>query len=450
MQGVKEYRPLVAAAIGLSALAYAILLYYTPRSSFLSVLGLYSLLFVCFLYLKQWSALSFKQLAKLSILFQFVGLFSIPELSNDFYRFIWDGRMLFEGLNPYLYLPKEFVVTNPSVVHEGSQLVEGMGNLNASHYTVYPPLNQLCFLLPALFFSKSILGSVIFMRLILILSNVGVLLVGSRLLQKLNLNRKAIFWYALNPFVLIEYPGNLHWEGLMIFLLVLSLYFIMSKKWLVAGLFLGLSVSVKLIPLMFIPLLFRRLGLWKTIAFGAVALGVLLLLFMPFLSQSLVSNFGQSLELYFQNFEFNASIYYLAREVGFWITGYNNIKIIGRVLPVLVVVSILLIALIGKRKTMGMLPLHMLFAIGLYYALSTTIHPWYIGVPLILSVFTNFRFAVVWSFLVILSYSAYAGDTYEEKLGLVAVEYTLVFGYLIYEWILSRKSTVSVPAMEAS
>jgi hypothetical protein len=36
-------------------------------------------------------------------------LFAVPALSDDFYRFVWDGRLLFNGINPYTILPADFI-----------------------------------------------------------------------------------------------------------------------------------------------------------------------------------------------------------------------------------------------------------------------------------------------------------------------------------------------------
>jgi len=76
----------------------------------------------------------------------------------------------------------------------------------------------------------------------------------------------------------------------------------------------------------------------------------------------------------------------------------------------------------------------MLFAFSIYFLLSTTVHPWYVVTPLAISIFTRYKFLVVWSFTVIFSYSAYGLTNFDEKLWLVVLEYLLVIGFLIYEW----------------
>ncbi|MDX1783793.1 MAG: mannosyltransferase, partial [Aequorivita vladivostokensis] len=63
----------------------------------------------------------------------------------------------------------------------------------------------------------------------------------------------------------------------------------------------------------------------------------------------------------------------------------------------------------------------------------TTVHPWYVATPLLLSVFTKYKFPIFWSFMVMLSYSAYGENGFDEKLWLVAMEYIVVIGVAIWE-----------------
>ena len=82
---------------------------------------------------------------------------------------------------------------------------------------------------------------------------------------------------------------------------------------------------------------------------------------------------------------------------------------------------------------MQSLMVSMLFAIVIYLFLATTIHPWYLATPLLLSIFTKYKFVLVWSLVVILSYYAYSVEGFEKNLWHVAVEYLIVFGVMFYE-----------------
>jgi hypothetical protein len=78
-------------------------------------------------------------------------------------------------------------------------------------------------------------------------------------------------------------------------------------------------------------------------------------------------------------------------------------------------------------------------AISFYYFTTTTMHPWYLATLVILSVFTNYRFPIIWSFVIILSYQAYANTPWQENIWLMVFEYLIVYGYLCWEIIQNKK-----------
>jgi alpha-1,6-mannosyltransferase len=69
----------------------------------------------------------------------------------------------------------------------------------------------------------------------------------------------------------------------------------------------------------------------------------------------------------------------------------------------------------------------------LYFAMATTIHPWYASTLVAVSIFTKFRYPIVWSYLIFLSYATYQTSLYQENLWLVALEYLVVLSVIIYE-----------------
>ena len=433
-------------------LALASLLLYTSfaydliRTDYIKLVTLYVALFFLFYKLVQLLKTNIKLLTYLAFGFRAIFILAIPNLSQDFYRFIWDGRMILEGFNPYLFTVESFIGKDVFPVVQAQELYNGMGNLNASHFTNYPPINQLCFVIAGLFSGKSILGSVIVMRLLIIAADFGTLFYGTKLLEKLKLPAHNIFWYILNPFIIIELTGNLHFEGVMIFFLIWSLYLLHIGKWKFAAIVLALSVSVKLIPLIFLPLIFQKLGLKKSIVFYIIIGITTLLLFLPFYSSEFINNYTETVALWFSNFEFNASIYYIAREIGYTFRGYNEIAIIGKVTPVLVILFVLVITFFRKNKTTIQLITAMLLALSFYYFTATTVHPWYVATLLMLSVFTKYKFPLVWSFVIILSYLAYLNlDTADksENLWIIALEYLVVYSVFFYEVFLKKPKRIT-------
>ena len=406
--------------------------YDLQRTDFVKLITLYSALFIISWKLYTFEKTNFRFLVGIAIFFRLLFLFSLPNLSQDFYRFIWDGRMLLEGFNPYLTTPDEFFLMGRTITG-ANELISGMGALSAGNYTSYPPLNQLIFGISTFLTGKSILGAVIVMRLFITAADIGVLYFGRKLLRTLNLPEKRSFWYFLNPFIIIELTGNLHFEGVVLFFLIWSIYLLHQNKWLKSAILMAGAIAVKLIPLLFLPLLFRRFSIKRLLGYYLIIGLICLLFFAPIISAEFLANFSASIRLWFQKFEFNASIFYLIRWIGFQFSGYNIIGYAGPIMAVVVFFFIIWLALIRKNISTSWLLKIMLFAITFYFLLSTTVHPWYLATPLLLCIFTKYRFPLVWSFFAVLSYKAYSNKNFEENLWLIVLEYIVVFALMIYE-----------------
>ena len=421
---------------------YFLFSYTLERTEFYTFLGYYFVLFSSYYYLLEKANFSFKTLLGFAVLFRILLLFSTPNLSQDFYRFIWDGRMIFEGLNPYLSLPEHFINQSAFPIKQAAELYAGMGELNGSNFTNYPPINQFLFFISALLTNETILGSIVVMRFQIILAEVGIIIIGKKLLQTINLPVKKIFLYALNPFIIIELTGNLHYEPVMLFFFLLSIYFLVKNKNVWAAIALACSISVKLIPLLFLPIFYQwfvkknkstLIGLRKLIKFYGLILFTTAVLFLPFYSNEFINNYSKSIGLWFSKFEFNASIYYVFREIGYGFRGYNEIAIIGKITPVLTILFLGVITFLRKNTSIKDLFTAMLFGLSFYYFTTTTMHPWYLATLILISLFTKYRFPIVWSAVIILSYSAYSNDPYKENLYLISLEYFIVYGYLLFE-----------------
>ena len=435
-----------------SAAFYLSFGYDLVRTDYVKLITLYTALFFLFYKLVQINKGNFMFLLVLAFLFRFLLLFSIPNLSQDFYRFIWDGRMYLEGYNPYLYTPESLILNNQFPIAQAQELYDGMGVLNGSHFTNYTPLNQLIFIIAGWIAGKSILGSVIIMRLFIIAADFGTLYFGKKILEKLNIPVYHIFWFILNPFIIIELTGNLHFEGIMIFFLVWSLYLLQIGKWKMAAIAFAGSVSMKLIPLIFLPLLFQYFikkeenskkfpnlkSFIHLISFYVIVVGITILTFVPFYNPELINNYTTTVKLWFQRFEFNASLYYIAREIGYGFRGYNEIAFIGKIIPIVVICFILIISFFRKNKSLIELITAMLLGLSVYYFTATTVHPWYLATLLILSIFTKYRYPLVWSYVIILSYMAYTNTDNSENLWIIGAEYAIVYWIFIWE-ILNKK-----------
>ena len=169
-----------------SILIYYSFAYNLERTEYVKLISLYLILFFFFFKIIRLKLESTKILTWFSFGFRVIFLFAIPNLSQDFYRFIWDGRMILEGFNPYLNTPEFFISRMDFPVNQAQILYDGMGILNGSHFTNYPPLKQLCFVIVNVFSKQSVLGSILGLRLLIIAADFGTLFFGKKLLKRKN------------------------------------------------------------------------------------------------------------------------------------------------------------------------------------------------------------------------------------------------------------------------
>ncbi|TNE52665.1 MAG: hypothetical protein EP338_14320 [Bacteroidetes bacterium] len=368
-----------------------------------------------------------------------IPLFSFPTLSNDYYRFIWDGELLSRGVNPYDFKPNELILLPEFSGVYFRELYDGMGSLSQENYTCYPVINQCYFLISAVF-SDHIWINVVVLRILV----VGTMLLGAVYLEKLldicKLSASRSLIFLLSPLFLIEVVQNLHFEGVMISFTLMGIYYMHRQHWLLSAICWALAIHIKLLPLVLIPFWLRYLGWGKSMLLGSLTL-VLTAVFALFLiDQSNYMNFLESLRLYFQQFEFNSFLLHWYIEYGRWRFGYNRIQTFGPYLSRLATMAMLVFAWLGNHFSLQQMLLRMTFALFCYYLLSSTVHPWYVLLPLVLSVFSGYRFAILWSGLIFLSYYWYV-DGMNTRLfrAFTILEYGLVIVYLAYEVYVHRK-----------
>ncbi|KGK29932.1 glycosyltransferase 87 family protein [Cellulophaga sp. E6(2014)] len=420
----------------LSCILYYIFAFHFERTEFTKLVVLFiGLLVLCFK-IVQFEKLNLKFILVTGIIFRIILLVTIPNLSQDFYRFIWDGELVSNFINPYLNIPNDLILDPNLVIDNAKELLTGMGELSPKFHSNYPPLNQLIFAVAALLGGKSILGAVIVMRISIILADIGIVYFGRKLLRKLNKSPHLIFWYFLNPLVIMELTGNLHFEGVMLFFFVWSLYLLSMNNWKLAAVVYACSISIKLVPLLFLPLFLTHFKFKKSVAFYSIVGLSILALLLPFYASEFIANYSKTVGLWFSNFEFNSSIYNVVKTIGvnyFDAKPWELIKTYGKLTPIITILTVLAFTFFRKNDNLSTLISSMLWILTIYYFISPTVHPWYIIFLVVLTCFTNYRYALVWSATVILSYWAYSDPNYVEHLGILTIEYLLVFSFMIYE-----------------
>ncbi|WP_164675029.1 glycosyltransferase 87 family protein [Anditalea andensis] len=354
-----------------------------------------------------------------------------PVHSDDYYRFFWDGQLIVHQINPYKYTPSELIqngkvpnMLQPFYAHLNSQ----------TYYSVYPLTNQLWFGTAAWVAGGDIMKFIISLRTILIIFEMwGIWLLYS-ILSYFQKNPIHSLLYVLNPLILIEVSGNLHFEGMMVTFMLLGIWTLVHRRYHQAGGWIGAAISVKLTPLILMPLLFKYLSQKNLLRFIIGLALICIVTFIPIILTGSFGNFHSSIQLYYGTFEFNASLYYIIREVGYFIKGYNMIAGISIWLSVMVCIGICYMATKLNSGNFQQLISLSIIAYLVYLMFSMVVHPWYI-IPLIgLGIIGGKVFPLIWSYLIYLSYYTYSTVPYQENYMLLIIQYGILAVIILYEF----------------
>lgn len=426
----------------LSMTLYIVIGYAIPRYETLPLFLCYFSVFGLYLWILQLEDYKFWLMA--SVAFRAVLLFSVPALSDDFYRFIWDGRLLTAGIHPFAEVPSYYMGHPGAFPGIDPELFNKLNSKET--FTIYPPVAQFIFWLSVKLSTGSVYSSMVVMKLILFAFELGTLSVFPKVMRQFNVAPKSVLVYALNPLVILELTGNLHFEGVMIFFLLVALLFLGRQQQFASAVAWSFAICTKLIPLLFLPVLVRYLGWQKAIAFWLITAVFTIALFLPLLNADIINGLSTSIGYYFQRFEFNASLYYIVRWLGYLIAGFNIIQVSG---PLLAAVATIAILRVSFRKLPETFPGaidtsifdQMLWCLLAYFLCTTILHPWYILTLFAVSLLTPYRFTVLWTAMIFLTYTGYTQVSFHENLFAVAIEYIVVMACLLYEmvWIKSQR-----------
>lgn len=419
--------------LALSGVAYFLLTYFTPRDQFGSFIALYSLLFLSYFWLLR-NPLTTRSIFAWGVTFRILFLGAMPWLSDDIYRFLWDGRLWIQGENPFAFIPQYYMGNETHLMG----LKELYPLLNSKQYfAIYPPVNQFVFGLAALIVPTGIFKGQLVIKIVLLIGEILLFRYGIRLLELLKKDTRLIALYFLNPLVVLEVCGNLHFEGLMATFLIMAFYYLQTHRWPISALCFALAIGTKLIPLLYLPLLFPLLGFQKMVQYTFITLTVVLLLFVPFLNLELSLNMLESVDLYYQSLSFNAFFYHIITDLS-----SETIKpYVAFGLAVIPSIYVLLQAF--KSTNLNTTIRKSQIAHTVYYLFSAVVHPWYLVTLLGINIVVGFKHIAVWSYVIGLSYFTYRTFPYEESSFIIALEYLTVILILLIEIYLANKKDTS-------
>lgn len=424
--------------------AYYQIAYEIGQTDFQDLIIHYSLAFLSFIAIYSRFRSRHKLLLGLSFGFRLIFFFATPELSQDIYRFIWDGHIIINGMNPYITSPDALMQQAELPFSLSDELYPKLTELSAANRSNYPPISQLFYVLSAWISPHTVFGSILCLKVVILFADLLAYKMSIPILEHLRMDRNRVFLYLLNPLLIVEGMGNLHMEPLMAAFLLMAIFFWLRQRNVLCGIFMGFSIATKLLPLLLLPFFakgeqkfhFKAFFQKDILTISFISVLITLAGFFVFMDLSNIDQYLETLGLWFNRFEFNASIYYIFRWIGDLITGYNMIAYFGKGLAALSMMFLIYLALRSTANRKSQINAMLLALMG-YFLLATTVHPWYLILPLAISIFSRYGFPViVWSLSIFFSYHAYGPEVFQESTFWLLAEYILLFlsGFILYRY----------------
>lgn len=214
-----------------------------------------------------------------------------PGLDDDIHRYVWDGRVQWLGYNPYTVIPSDPALAK---LHTSETRTLNHPDLPSP----YPPGAQL-------FFRgvTAIHESAFTLKVAFVICDFAIVLV---LLDVLRRSGQAAHWvlaFAWNPLLATEVAGSGHIDIVGALLLLVSFAALWRRWRAVAAVAFGLAVAVKFLPIVLVPLYWRRVRIRD----GALAAAIIGALYVPFLNHGRIPT--GSLGVYVQSFRFNDPVF---------------------------------------------------------------------------------------------------------------------------------------------
>ena len=342
--------------------------------------------------------------------FRLIIVLSTPTLSDDVYRYAWEGYVQIQGINPYVWAP------------DATELIDYRNEIwrsvnNKSVAAIYPPVSQ-AFNALTYFFFRSIWG---FKFLFLILD--GVVIWG--ILKLLGLraqNLSQVVWYAWNPLIVTEIAGSGHNDVLVVALLLWSTFCCLTARPIQSVILLGAAILSKLYPILMIPFFLRRIAprywLWLPLV---ITLG-----YAPYLRAG--SHLFTALSYYKEKWRFNGFLFGILSKAS------SSEAVTERIVGLVV---LLLIALSIVRFT-DLLEQQSVLLSGVLL-LAPTLFPWYLTwiIPLV-CFFPNPAW-IVFSSICALSYYVlidwWTLGIWRQNDFFMALQYYPFFALLLLGWL---------------
>jgi len=408
-----------------------------------------------------------------AIVFRAILLPSIPVHENDFYRYLWDGKLFKHGHNPFKYAPGDLESVENTFSRDyydwdkktyvkvktfSEDQKRELARLNKLRYqnhiffdrighrpvpTIYPPTAQWVFWISSVVREDSIL----FMKFLFVVFDVLVIFVLIGLLKSVKMNPSMVIVYAWSPLILKEFANSGHYDAVAIFFMMLAISWLIQRRDDNGVLALSLAGLTKLFPFLLTPLFMRQ---FKRKHFLALA-GIVLACYLPFFFWDKVGVAGvfKGLTTYSQEWAYNGSLFIIIRSM----LKLLPFGFLHGLLPAKAFCGMIFLAVLAflsmKDNTDDLDLLKKVFILlGLLFLLNPVGDPWYYTWVIPLLCFFCYRSFLLLSWLLIFSYLSFNHDFgsvswgYCEFKVLTLVQYVPFYLFLIVEIILKRRKKI--------
>lgn len=356
--------------------------------------------------------------------FRLVLIPSPPGLSNDMYRYIWDGRVQASGRAPWAYPPDD-----PALVQLRDEAI--YPNINRKEArTIYPPGAQALFRIIYLIVPDSVTG----MKAVMVLADLLTIGLLGWLLVQMGLPLQRILLYAWNPLIIIEVAHSGHMEPLYLPVVVGAFFAHRRGRRVLLGVLLGFATLVKLYPALLVAAFYKKRDHRMPLAWASVvALG-----YVPYLGlEKKVLGFLPTY-LFNRYEEFNQGVRFFARTL---LAGGESFTLAYLVVSSLALVALAFVVTRQSEGSIAEVAQGGLILGGFYlFVVTPALHPWYIIWLLLIGVVTPSVTLFVASWALTLSYLKYAQEPEILPLGVRLAEFLPLLVLLAAEGLIRHRS----------
>lgn len=275
-----------------------------------------------------------------------------PDLSDDVWRYLWEGRIGVAGFSPYAHPPADAVLAplrDPDWHRVAHRDVS----------TIYPPAAQLLFRAVA-----TLAPSVTGFQVAAVAADAALALVLAAALSRRGLPFERVGLYWLCPLAMVEVARGAHVEPFALLAMAGGLALLDSGRFAAAAVAAAVGAGVKVFPAVLLPLVLRGAGTARGRAASIAAFGIALALpTMPFARDGAALLRGGA--TYGGRWEFNSCAFALLRPL----LGGEGARL---------AVAGAFAGLLGSLLVRSRDPARACAALGLgFVLLSPTVHPWY-------------------------------------------------------------------------